>query len=118
MPCIYYGDEAGLYGMSDPYCRGTYPWGREDEALIEAFREAALRRRNSQALKTGGMKIWAAGEDVVLVERSIRGGRDVFGKKAKNERRVLAVNRAVESRWVEFGGETLEVPAQSARVLE
>ncbi len=118
MPCIYYGDEAGLYGMSDPYCRGTYPWGREDEALIEAFREAALRRRNSQALKTGGMKIWAAGEDVVLVERSIRGGRDVFGKKAKNERRVLAVNRAAESRWVEFGGETLEVPAQSARVLE
>ena len=118
MPCIYYGDEAGLYGMSDPYCRGTYPWGREDEALIAAFRETALRRRGSQALKTGGMKLWAAGEDVVLVERFIRGGRDAFGKKAKNERRTLAVNRAAESRWVEFDGKTLELPAQSALMLE
>ena len=27
MPCVYYGDEAGLYGMGDPFCRGTYPVG-------------------------------------------------------------------------------------------
>ncbi len=29
VPCIYYGDEAGLEGYSDPYNRGTYPWGHE-----------------------------------------------------------------------------------------
>jgi 4-alpha-glucanotransferase len=28
MPSMYYGDEAGLQGMADPFCRGTYPWGR------------------------------------------------------------------------------------------
>lgn len=118
MPCLYYGDEAGLYGMSDPYCRGAYPWGREDAELIERFREAALRRRSSHALKTGEMKLCAVGEDVVLVERFIKGGKDAFGKKARNETRAIAVNRAAESRWVEYGGETLEIPAQSARVLK
>lgn len=117
MPCIYYGDEAGMYSMSDPYCRGTYPWGREDRELLEGFRECALRRRNSQALKTGAMKLWAAGEDVVLVERSIRSGRDAFGKKAQNEKRAVAVNRASEPRWVEYEGKAQEIPPQSALIL-
>ena len=114
MPCLYYGDEAGLYGMSDPYCRGTYPWGREDKALVEAFRDAALRRMGSVALRTGEMRLTAAGEDVVIVERFIQDGADAFGTPAKDEARAVAVNRSSGSRWVEYGGRTLEVPAESA----
>jgi glycosidase len=38
IPCLYYGDEAGVTGMADPYCRGTYPWGKEDKRLQEAVR--------------------------------------------------------------------------------
>ena len=117
MPCIYYGDEAGLYGMSDPYCRGTYPWGREDQDMIEAFRAPALRRMASAALKTGDMKLNALDQDVVLVERSISAGKDIFGKEAENEVRALAVNRAGESRWVEYKGKTIEIPGESAVVL-
>ena len=118
MPCIYYGDEAGLYGMSDPYCRGTYPWGREDQELVEAFREASLRRRKSQALKTGTMRLMAVGTDVVIVERAIEGGKDVFGEAAEDEIRAVAVNRAGESRWLEYSGTDYEIPAQSAMVLK
>ena len=40
VPCIYYGDEAGLEGYADPYTRGTYPWGKEDEELREIYRSA------------------------------------------------------------------------------
>lgn len=118
MPCIYYGDEAGLYGMSDPYCRGTYPWGREDEDLIAAFRAAAQRRMASPALRTGDMKLSALGQDVVIVERFIRAGQDVFGESAENERRALAVNCAQKSRWVEYAGKTIEIPPESAVALE
>ena len=118
MPCIYYGDEAGLYAMSDPYCRGTYPWGREDQELLEAFRECDKRRMKSHALCTGDMRLTAVGEDVVLVERSIRGGKDVFGKAAANELRAVAVNRSGESRWIEYGGKIIEVSGESALVLK
>ncbi len=118
MPCIYYGDEAGLYAMSDPYCRGTYPWGREDQELLEAFRACDRRRMKSHALRTGDMRLTAVGEDVVLVERSIRGGKDVFGKAAANELRAVAVNRSGESRWIEYGGKIIEVSGESALILK
>ena len=34
-PTIYYGDEAGVCGFTDPDNRRPYPWGREDRELIE-----------------------------------------------------------------------------------
>ena len=85
--------------------------------MIEAFRAPALRRMASTALKTGDMKLSALGEDIVLVERSITGGKDIFGAAAENEARAIAVNRAGESRWVEYGGKTVEVPAEGFVVL-
>ena len=38
-PTIYYGDEAGLAGFTDPDNRRTYPWGNEDFQLIGFHRE-------------------------------------------------------------------------------
>lgn len=38
IPCIYYGDEAGLQGFADPYCRRTYPYGEEDLELLEFYK--------------------------------------------------------------------------------
>ena len=32
-PCIYYGDDIGLEGDTDPDCRRCYPWGWEKRAL-------------------------------------------------------------------------------------
>ena len=33
---LYYGDEAGLCGFTDPDNRRTYPWGRENRDLINS----------------------------------------------------------------------------------
>ncbi len=44
IPCIYYGDEVGLYGFRDPYCRMAYPWGREDTTLFTFFQTLAAVR--------------------------------------------------------------------------
>ena len=38
-PTIYYGDEAGLCGFTDPDNRRTYPWGREDRELTKTLWE-------------------------------------------------------------------------------
>ena len=118
IPCVYYGDEAGLYGMTDPFCRGTYPWGREDEELMGEYRDALSRRRASMALRTGETALEARGSDVVLIRRAIRGGRDAFGRAAADETAVLAVNRAAEARTIEWNGGTLSISAESAVWLE
>ena len=50
-PSLYYGDEAGLCGFSDPWNRRCYPWGREDRELIGFFaRLGALRREHPEEM--------------------------------------------------------------------
>lgn len=55
-PAIYYGDEAGLCGFTDPDNRRTYPWGREDQELIAFHKDMIRIRKNSPELKTGSLK--------------------------------------------------------------
>ncbi len=54
-PTIYYGDEAGVCGWSDPDNRRTYPWGHEDKSLLEFHREIIRLHKSYQALKTGSL---------------------------------------------------------------
>lgn len=55
-PTIYYGDEAGVCGFTDPDCRRTYPWGHEDHDLIH-FHKAMIRiHKESDAFKFGSLK--------------------------------------------------------------
>ena len=44
VPCLYYGDEAGMQGHRDPFDRGTFPWGREDGELTSWYRSLGLLR--------------------------------------------------------------------------
>ncbi len=54
-PTIYYGDEAGVCGWTDPDNRRTYPWGNEDRKLIEFHREIIRIHRDYKALCTGSL---------------------------------------------------------------
>ena len=54
-PTIYYGDEAGLVGWTDPDNRRTYPWGREDKNLIELHRVLTSYRKKHPVLRTGSV---------------------------------------------------------------
>ncbi|KAF5068888.1 Amylopullulanase [anaerobic digester metagenome] len=53
VPCIYYGDEAGLQGERDPHNRATFPWGREDQEILAMY-QAAIRLRQSDPIFTHG----------------------------------------------------------------
>lgn len=57
VPAIYYGDEAGMEGYSDPYNRGTYPWGKENKELLAWYKKIINLRNTHDALKNGK---WAA----------------------------------------------------------
>lgn len=53
VPCIYYGDEAGLEGYKDPFNRRCYPWGHENQELIDWYKNLAKIRKNTKALSAG-----------------------------------------------------------------
>ncbi|MBS7240004.1 MAG: glycoside hydrolase family 13 protein [Acetatifactor sp.] len=55
-PTIYYGDEAGLCGFTDPDSRRTYPWGREDQEMIRFHKEIIRIHKENRELRTGSLK--------------------------------------------------------------
>lgn len=58
-PTLYYGDEAGQVGFTDPDNRRTYPWGSEDMDLLNFHREMIRIHKEHEAFKTGSIQfIW------------------------------------------------------------
>ncbi len=68
-PTIYYGDEAGLCGFTDPDNRRTFPWGRENFELIDFHKYMTRIHRNSRALKVGSLIPLLAITDIVAYAR-------------------------------------------------
>ncbi len=93
VPCVYYGDEIGMQGLSDPHNRMPYTWRVVDPDLREHYRSLAKLRNASPALRTGGFKTLCSSGDVFVYERGISGGKDALGNPAKDEVIVCAVNR-------------------------
>lgn len=58
VPCIFYGDEIGMQGYGDPFCRRTFPWdnmGMDDPTGIvnKRHRNMIALRKSSAAFRTG-----------------------------------------------------------------
>lgn len=80
-PTIYYGDEAGLCGFTDPDNRRTYPWGREDRELIAFHRDLIRIHKENPAFRTGSVK-FLNGEDNILC----------YGRFNRKQQFVILIN--------------------------
>ncbi len=92
IPCIYYGDECGMQGAADPFCRGTYPWGTEDKKLRNDVK-SLLALRRMRVLQTGTLDVRADGPDTIVIKREITSQHDVFGAPAQNEAYEIRIHR-------------------------
>jgi neopullulanase len=73
-PCIYYGDEIGLEGGHDPYCRAGMPWERKDEwnhELLQLIKRLTRLRTEREELRRGGTTVSAPKQDLVLIQRQL-----------------------------------------------
>ena len=69
VPCIYYGDEAGLTGGKDPDNRKPFPWGNENAVIMNMYKKYTKQRTESELLKSGNTMFLACGDDVFGVKR-------------------------------------------------
>lgn len=69
VPCIYYGDEAGLSGAEDPFCRRGYPWGRENGELIAHYAELGRMRKRCKSELEGETRELSPSKEVFVLER-------------------------------------------------
>ena len=91
-PAIYYGDEAGLQGGPDPFCRGTFPWGRENAALRAHVKMLLTRRNQDNLLTLGKLHICAKNDDTLEITRFFD-GEDAFHTPQKNRRVTFEISR-------------------------
>ncbi len=69
IPSLYYGDEAGMTGGFDPFCRGYYPWGKEDKELLEFYKTLGNKRAKCKAFEGGDYVPWELPEGIFGFER-------------------------------------------------
>ena len=68
-PTVYYGDEAGVCGFTDPDNRRTYPWGHEDKELIDFHKAAIKMHKENEVLRTGSYKQLYSAHNVIAYGR-------------------------------------------------
>lgn len=81
VPCIYYGDEAGMQGWTDPFNRGCYPWGHENQEIQSHYKFLGNLRKSSS--------VFAQGSYRCLVHDN---GLFAFERYNNEERLIIAAN--------------------------
>lgn len=119
VPSVYYGDETGLEGYHDPFCRMPFPWGRIDEELLSHYRALGKLRETNVALRDGTFAFFFH-----------TGSAFGYERKSGNRRvRVYAnmgsepVTAELPGRWKDvFGGKTLggkaEIPPEGFLLVQ
>ncbi len=138
-PGIYYGDEAGQVGWTDPDSRRTYPWGREDKELIALHKKLIALRRSIHCLRMGSLKKLDAGHGFIAYARFdfVDGAAVVINvrdeelklsvpvweagaKEGRKMKAVFASSREFDSTAeykIKYGRVHVTLPAKSACVL-
>ncbi|MGN0564601.1 MAG: glycoside hydrolase family 13 protein [Candidatus Heritagella sp.] len=70
VPCVYYGDEAGVQGYRDPFNRTCYPWGQENKELLDWYQRLGALRGSCPCLREGSFEpLMAYGHTISYLRR-------------------------------------------------
>lgn len=94
VPCIYYGDEIGMQGLSDPFNRMPFNRRCVDTEMLSYYEKLGKMRNSFAALRRGEFKTVYAEDGIYVYLREINNSKDVFGKKEKNSKIICIVNRS------------------------
>ena len=108
-PTIYYGDETGVPGWTDPDCRRTYPWGEERWDLITFHRDLIRMHNSLSFLRTGSFR--EVMEDYGLL---------VYGRFDESGSAAVIINHSDRPRQLRIPVRSIEMPENGEvfRVME
>jgi len=108
-PCVYYGDEIGVDGEHDPYCRKPFPWDESkwDTDLRGTVKSLIALRKQNDALRRGDFKrLWSA-DGIYAFSRTLERKTFVVSLNTSNEARQAHVTfEAQETPGIHFGTAT------------
>ena len=139
-PTIYYGDEAGMTGWTDPDNRRPFPWGKEDKVIMELHQEAIALRKKYPVLRYGSTEFlwnehglisfgrWNKKEQIAVILNNNPWTKEIrlpvwkMGIRSGTMRQILAthqnkVHKDIQPFTVESGTVALTMPGYSSMVL-
>lgn len=69
VPCIYYGDEIGMEGYSDPFCRKPFAWDLIDEDILSHYRWLGELRSRYTVFRDGDYRELYHDDNCIVFER-------------------------------------------------
>ncbi len=103
-PTVYYGDEVGVVGFTDPDNRRTFPWGNENQRLLNFHKEMIRIHKEQDVLRTGSIKMLTWTNNILA-----------YGRFQDDEQIVVILNNSKELKEVTVPVWLAEVP-QNARM--
>ena len=94
VPSVYYGDEVGMQGFTDPLNRRCYPWGKEDKDILEYYKKLGKIRSSFSAFESGEFTELYAKDGVFVYKRT-----DIQSEV------LVAVNLSTKDVLLKFDGE-------------
>ena len=70
IPTIFYGDEVGLEGYSDPFNRMPYPWGKEDKEILDFYKKIGIIRKYNDVFASAPLSVHTLTDDMLIFSRS------------------------------------------------
>ena len=90
-PTVYYGDEAGVCGFTDPDNRRSYPWGNENQELL-AFHKAMIGiHRKYEVLRYGSLVFLQNGYQTLS-----------YGRFSFEEQVIVSINNDEQEQEIEI----------------
>ena len=90
-PTIYYGDEAGMTGWTDPDNRRTYPWGHEDQEMIRFHRDVIAIHKADPALMEGSLQMLETPDGTLAYGRFTDQDKTLVLINASDKTHILSV---------------------------
>ncbi len=100
-PTVYYGDEAGVCGFTDPDSRRTYPWGSEDRVLINFYRDMIRIHKENEALRTGSIKFLNGTKNMLC-----------YGRFNREQQFIILVNNDNFPNTIDLSAYTINIPRE------
>lgn len=121
VPSVYYGDEAGMQGYKDPFNRGCFPWGKENEDLVDYYKFLATVRKETPAFMNGEINFVSSTLSCVAYERVSENSRILIIANKNN----FEISYVLPTGWFgareiqgfETDGRAVIIPAETVAFL-
>lgn len=118
-PCLYYGDETGLDGDGDPFCRKCFPWDNVDGEHLAFYRKLGEIRNGSTALINGDFSLLHTNDSAFAFKRTDGKESVLVAVNTGNESVSFELDKkGIEQLSGECVEKRIEVPCGSAVIVK